>query len=100
MKLHDFDLWFYQCDNGAWSTTIPENTSSLIYYDGQHLGDWNWAFAKLTVFEDQPHIIYLSKYFPGLRPAHFNSTKYYWLDTPLTLEHLIIQVNPNYPIPE
>ena len=89
MKIHEFGLWFnkWGLDNFAWSTVIPGKAGFGIHYHGYYLGR-QWSDFGLTIYDDEPYIIRLKRFFP----VRFD---YYLINRTLTLQDFDILENPD-----
>jgi len=85
MKIHDFGLWF-KTESGSWSTTIPQEGSFHIFYDGDWLGRQRSDF---TVYESKARMVI--KYFLRIKPT-FSANP----NRRLTLDDFEIIKSPDY----
>ncbi len=92
MRIHDFGLWF-NCDNGLWYSTIPEEGCFTIYYDGVLLGR-KISKTDLYINEYNPRNPYVIKF----RDDFFKGRKYgvYYNVGRLVLADFEIIPNPDY----
>lgn len=92
MKLTEFGLWFYfyadRKDRDMWSTTIHQQGSVFIFYDGVKLGFIRSNF-DLIIYNKTPHRIKLKKDFLK-RDLHYR------IGRPLTMDDFEIIPNPDY----
>ncbi len=102
MKLHEFGLWFGRaspvfdvCSDlrpRTWSSSIPENESFFILYDGKVIGIFYKDFC-LQVLIDEPHIMKMKYKFP--MESYFIE-----IGRPLTLDDFKIIPNHRYKGPK
>jgi hypothetical protein len=93
LKLTDFGLWFYfyadRADRDMWSTTIHQQGSAFIFYDGVDLGCQYLDF-DLIIYNKKPQRIKLKKDFPRQHDLRYR------IGRPLTMDDFEIIPNPDY----
>ena len=90
MKLHDFGLWFRTWPIIKWSTTIPDASLFMIFYDGEELACQDSNRLEILVNIVGKNIFILNSEYERVGQGHYSGCKV------TSLADFTITPNPDY----